>query len=116
MKRANDITETKRPSHKPSLIPAPILCNSFQTTPLLNSSGLPIMLEKSFEDIISEFNKKFQKIDERSDQLQISFNNYTTTEKPTNLSENLANKEIELNEIILALRSKILNYLKKSIY
>ena len=116
MKRANDITETKRPSPKPSLIPAPILCNSFQTTPLLNSSGLPIMLEKSFEDIISEFNKKFQKIDERSDQLQISFNNYTTTEKPTNLSENLANKEVELNEIILALRSKILNYLKKSIY
>ena len=116
MKPTNDITEIKRPSTKPSLIPTPMLSISFQATPLFNSSRLPIMLEKSFEDIISEFNKKFQKIDERSDQLQISFNNYTTTEKPTNLSENLANKEIELNEIILALRSKILNYLKKSIY
>ena len=64
------------------------------------------MLEKSFEDIISEFNEKFQKIDERFDQLEINFNNYTNTEKPTNLSENLTNKVIELNETILALRSE----------
>ena len=113
MKRANDITETKRPSPKPSLIPAPILCNSFQTTPLLNSSGLPIMLEKSFEDIISEFNKKFQKIDERFDQLQINFNNCTNIEKPTNISENLTNKEIKLNKTILALRSENAQLLEK---
>ena len=64
------------------------------------------MLEKSFEDIISEFNEKFQKIDERFDQLEINFNNYTNTEKPTNLSQNLTNKVIELNETILALRSE----------
>ena len=113
MKPANDITEIKRPSPKPSVIPTPILCNSFQTPPLLNSSRLPIMLEKSFEDIISEFNEKFQKIDERFDQLQINFNNYTTTEKPTNLSENLTNKEIELNETILALRSENAQLLEK---
>ena len=43
------------------------------------------MLGKSFQDIISEFNEKFQKIDERFDQLQINFNKYTNTEKPTNL-------------------------------
>ena len=54
------------------------------------------MLEKSFEYIISEFNKKFQKINERFDQLRINFNNYTNTEKPSNLSESLTNKEIEL--------------------
>ena len=106
MKLANDITKIKRPSPKPSLIPTPILRNSFQTTPLSNSSRLPIMLEKSFEDIISEFNEKFQKIDERFDQLEINFNNYTNTEKPINLSENLTNKVIELNETILALRSE----------
>ena len=64
------------------------------------------MLEKSFEDIISEFNEKFQKIDERFDQLEINFNNYTNTEKPINVSENLTNKVIELNETILALRSE----------
>ena len=56
------------------------------------------MLEKSFEDIISEFNKKFQKIDERFDQLQINFNNYTNTEKPTSLSENLTIIEIEIKQ------------------
>ena len=67
MKLTNDITKIKRPSPKPSLIPTPILRNSFQTTPLLNSSRLPLMLEKSFEEIISEFNEKFQKIDERFD-------------------------------------------------
>ena len=104
MKPANDIIEIKRPSPKPSLIPTPILHNSFQTTLLLNSSRIPIMLEKSLEDIISEFNEKFQKIDERFDQLEINFNNYTNTEKPINLSENLTNKVIELNETILALR------------
>ena len=71
------------------------------------------MLEKSFEDIISEFNDKFQKIDERFDQLQINFNNYTNTEKPTNLSENLANKEIELNETILVLKSENARLLEK---
>ena len=85
IKFTNDITEIKRPSPKSSLIPTPILRNSFQTTPLLNSSRLPIMLGKSFQDIISEFNEKFQKIDERFDQLQINFNKYTNTEKPTNL-------------------------------
>ena len=113
MKPANDIAEIKRPSPKPSLIPTPILRNFFQTTPLLNSSRLPIMLEKSFEDIISEFNEKFQKIDERFDQLEINFNNYTNTEKPTNLSENLTNKVIELNETILALRSENAQLLEK---
>ena len=113
MKPANDITEIKRPSPKPSLIPTPILRNSFQTTPLLNSSRLPIMLEKSFEDIISEFNEKFQKIDERFDQLEINFNNYTNTEKPINVSENLTNKVIELNETILALRSENAQLLEK---
>ena len=87
MKPAEDITEIKRSSPKPSLIPTQILCNSFQTTPLLNSSRLPIMLEKSFKDIISEFNEKFQKTDEYFDQLQINFNNYTNAEKPTNLSQ-----------------------------
>ena len=113
MKPANDITEIKRPSPEPWLIPTPILRNSFQTTPLLNSSRLPMMLEKSFEDIISDFNKKFHKIDERFDQLEINFNNYTNTEKPTNLSENLANKVIELNETILALRSENAQLLEK---
>ena len=106
IKPANDITEIKRPSPEPSLIPIPMLRNSFQTTPPLNSSRLPIMLENSFEDIISEFNEKFQKIDEHFDQLQINFNSYTNTEKPTNLSENLTDKVIELYETILALRSK----------
>ena len=96
MRPANDITEIKRPSPKPSLIPTPILRSSFQTTPLLNSSRLPIMLEKSFEDIISEFNEKFQKTDELFGQLQINLNNSTNTEKPTNLSENLTNKEKNL--------------------
>ena len=113
MKPANDIAEIKRPSPKPSLIPTPILRNFFQTTPLLNSSRLPIMLEKSFEDIISEFNEKFQKIDERFDQLEINFNNYTNTEKPTNLSQKLTNKVIELNETILALRSENAQLLEK---
>ena len=63
MKPANDFTEIKRSSPKPLLIPTLILHNSFQNTPLLNSSRLPIMLEKYFKDIILEFNKKFQKID-----------------------------------------------------
>ena len=54
------------------------------------------MLEKSFEDIISEFNETFQKIDERFDQLQINFNNYTNTEKLTNLAENLTIKKWHL--------------------
>ena len=71
------------------------------------------MLEKSSEDIISEFNEKFQKIDERFDQLEINFNNYTNTEKPTNLSEKLTNKVIELNETILALRSENAQLLEK---
>ena len=84
MKPANDITGIKRPSPKPSLIATLILRNCFQTAPLLKSSRLPIMLEKSFKDIISEFNKKFQKIDERFDQLRINFNNYINTKKPTN--------------------------------
>ena len=97
MKPFNDITEIKIPS-KPLLISTPLLRNSFQTTPLLNPLRLPIMLEKSFEDIISEFNKKFQKIDERFDQLQINFNNYTNTEKPTSLSENLTIIEIEIKQ------------------
>ena len=113
MKPANDITDIKNPFPEPSLIPTPILRNSFQTTPLSNSSRLPIMLEKSFEDIISEFNEKFQKIDERFDQLEINFNNYTNTEKPTNLSENVKNKVIELNETILALRSENAQLLEK---
>ena len=42
------------------------------------------MLENFFEDINSEFNEKSQKIDERFNPLQINFNNYTNTEKPTN--------------------------------
>ena len=113
MKLTNDITEIKRPSTKPSLIPTPMLSISFQATPLFNSSRLPIMLEKSFEDIISEFNKKFQKIDERFDQLQINFNNCTNIEKPTNISENLTNKEIKLNKTILALRSENAQLLEK---
>ena len=113
MKPANYITEIKNPFPEPSLIPTPILRNSFQTTPLSNSSRLPMMLEKSFEDIISDFNKKFHKIDERFDQLEINFNTYTNTEKPTNLSENLANKVIELNETILALRSENAQLLEK---
>ena len=113
MKPANDITEIKNPFPEPSLIPTPILRNSFQTTPLSNSSRLPIMLEKSFEDIISEFNEKFQKIDERFDQLEINFNNYTNTEKLTNLSENLTNKVIELNETVLAVRSENAQLLEK---
>ena len=61
MKPANDITEIEKPP-KLSLIPTPILHNSFQITPLLNSSSLPIMLEKSFEDIISQFKKSFKKL------------------------------------------------------
>ena len=113
MKPTNDITEIKRPSTKPSLIPTPMLSISFQATPLFNSSRLPIMLEKSFEDIISEFNKKFQKIDERFDQMQINFNNCTNIEKPTNISENLTNKEIKLNKTILALRSENAQLLEK---
>ena len=113
MKPANDIIKMKIPSPKPSLIPTPILHNSFKTTPLLNSSRLPIILEKSFEDIISEFNEKFQKTDERFDQLEINFNNYTTTEKTANLSENLANIVIELNETTLALRSENVQLLEK---
>ena len=113
MKPANDIIEIKIPSPKPSPIPTPILRNSFQTTPLLNSSRLLIMLEKSFEEIISEFNEKFQKIDARSDQFEINLNNYTNTEKPTNFSENLTNKVIELNETILALRSENVQRLEK---
>ena len=96
VKPANDITEIKRPSPEPWLIPTLITRSSFQTTPLLNSSRLPMMLEKSFEDIISDFNKKFHKIGERFDQLEINFNNYTNTEKPINLSKNLANKVIDL--------------------
>ena len=113
MKPANDITKIKVPSPKPSLIPKPILRNYLQATRLLNSSRLPIMLEKSFEVIILEFSKKFQKIDERFDQLQINFNNYTNPEKPTKLSENLINQEIELNETILALRPENAQLLKK---
>ena len=97
---------------KPSLIPTLILRNSFNTTPVLNSSRLPIMLEKSLEDIISEFHEKFQKIDEHFDQLGIDFNNYTNSEKPTNLSENLTNKVI-VNETILALRSENAQLLEK---
>ena len=112
IKPTNDITYIKRPP-KPSRIPIPILCNSFQTTPLLNSSRLLIMLEKSFEDIISEFNNKFQKIDGRFDQLEINFNNYVNTEKPTNLSENLTNKVTELNGTILTLRSENAQLLEK---
>ena len=113
MKPANYITEIKRPSPSPSRIPTLILRNSFQTTPLLNSLRLPILLVKSFEDIISEFNEKFQKIDERFDQLQINFNNYTNTEKQTNLSVNLANKEIEINETISVLISENAQILDK---
>ena len=113
MQPANDIIKMKSPSPKPSLIPTPILHNSFNTTPLLNSSRLPIILEKSFEDIISEFNEKFQKIDKGFDPLEINFNNYTTTEKTTNLSENLANIVIELNETTLALRSEYVQLLEK---
>ena len=79
----------------------------------MNSSRLPITQEKSFEDIISEFNEKFQKIDERFDQLEINFNNYTNTEKPINVSENVTNKVIELNETILALRSENAQLLEK---
>ena len=71
------------------------------------------MLEKSFEDIISEFNEKFQKIDERFDQLQINFNNYTNTDETTNLSQNLTNKEIEPNKTVLALRSENAQLLEK---
>ena len=47
------------------------------------------------------------------DQLEINFNNYTNTEKPTNLSENVTNKVIELNETILALRSENAQLLEK---
>ena len=108
MKPANDITEIKRPSPKPSLISTPILRNSFQTTPLLNSSRLPIMLEKSFEDIISEFKEKFQKIDKRFDQLELISTIIPILRKLTNLSENLANKEIELKVGLLP--SKIFYY------
>ena len=71
------------------------------------------MLEKSSEDIISEFNERFQKIDERFYQLETNFNNYTKTEKPKILSENLTNKEIELNESILAVRSENAQLLEK---
>ena len=45
--------------------------------------------------------------------MQINFNNYTNTEKPTNLSENVKNKVIELNETILALRSENAQQLEK---
>ena len=45
--------------------------------------------------------------------MEINFNNYTNTEKPTNLSENLTNKVIELNETILALRSENAQLLEK---
>ena len=45
--------------------------------------------------------------------MQINFNNYTNTEKPTNLSENLTNKEIELNETIRVLRSENAQPLEK---
>ena len=62
---------------------------------------------------ISEFDEKFQKINERFDQLQINFNNYTNSDKPTNLSENLTNKWIELNETILPLRSEKAELLEK---
>ena len=113
MKPANYITEIKRPSPSPSRIPTLILRNSFQTTPLLNSLRLPILLVKSFEGIISELKEKFQKIDERFDQLQINFNNYTNTEKQTNLSVNLTNKEIEINEIISVLISENAQILDK---
>ena len=116
MKPANYITEIKRLSPNPSHIPTLILRNSFETTPLLNSLRLPILLVKSFEDIISEFNEKFQKIDERFDQLQINFNNYTNTEKQTNLSVNLTNKEIEINETIPALISENAQILDKTVY
>ena len=67
----------------------------------------------TFEDIISEFNKKSRKIDERFDQLPINFNNYTNIEKPTKISENLTNKEIKLNKTILALRSENAQLLEK---
>ena len=113
MKPANYITEIKRPSPSPWRIPTLILRNSFQTTPLLNSLRLPILLVKSFEGIISELKEKFQKIDERFDQLQINFNNYTNTEKQTNLSVNLTNKEIEINEIISVLISENAQILDK---
>ena len=113
MKPTNYITEIKRPSPNPSRIPTLILRNSFQTTPLLNSLRLPILLVKSSEDIISEFNEKFQKINERFDQLQINFNNYTNTEKQTNLSVILTNKETEINETIPALISENAQILDK---
>ena len=71
------------------------------------------MLEKSSKDIISEFNEKFQKIAERFDQLEINFNNYTNTEKPQILSENLTSKVIELNKSTLALRSENAQLLEK---
>ena len=45
--------------------------------------------------------------------MEINFNNYTNTEKPTNLSENVTNKVIELNETILALRSENAQLLEK---
>ena len=38
---------------------------------------------------------------------------YTKPEKPTNLSENVTNKVIELNETILALRSENAQLLEK---
>ena len=71
------------------------------------------MLEKTSEDIISEFNEKFQKIDERFDQLEINFNNCTNTEKPKIFSENLTNKVIELNKSTLGLRLENAQLLKK---
>ena len=45
--------------------------------------------------------------------MEINFNNYTNTEKPTNLSQKLTNKVIELNETILALRSENAQLLEK---
>ena len=45
--------------------------------------------------------------------MEINFNNYTTTEKTANLSENLANIVIELNETTLALRSENVQLLEK---
>ena len=66
------------------------------------------MLEKSFEDIISEFDEKFQKIDKRFDQLELISTIIPILRKLTNLSENLANKVIELKVGLLP--SKIFYY------
>ena len=66
------------------------------------------MLEKSLEDIIPEFNEKFQKIDKRFDQLELISTIIPILRKLTNLSENLANKVIELKVGLLP--SKIFYY------